>query len=109
MLFRQKTAYDMLISDVSSDVCSSDLLRRSPSSRLRRGEGLMVAIGRFSAHSGRLFQIDVAQIGLEGAEALREAALRLLVGQFRRDDDLFARIPVHRGRDRTSTRLNSSH
>src|SRR3546814_18687933 len=67
-------------------------LRRSPSPRPRRGEGLMVAIGRFSAHSGRLFQIDVAQIGLEGAEALREAALRLLVGKFRRDADPFARL-----------------
>src|SRR3546814_1969305 len=33
-LFKQKTAYEMRISDWSSDVCSSDLLRGAP---LRRG------------------------------------------------------------------------
>src|SRR3546814_4005231 len=61
-----------------------------------------------SVRSDGFFQIDVAQIGLKRAEPLRETVLRVLVGQFRRDDDLLARIPVHRG-DRKSTRLNSSH
>src|SRR3546814_2898858 len=36
--FKQKTAYEMRISDWSSDVCSSDLVRR------REGEQLPVAI-----------------------------------------------------------------
>src|SRR3546814_1172853 len=31
--FKQKTAYEMRISDWSSDVCSSDLVRREPDSR----------------------------------------------------------------------------
>src|SRR3546814_1890246 len=31
--FKQKTAYEMRISDWSSDVCSSDLLRRGPQER----------------------------------------------------------------------------
>src|SRR3546814_4200678 len=42
MLFvKQKTAYEMRISDWSSDVCSSDLLRRSPCtiSLLQYGSG----------------------------------------------------------------------
>src|SRR3546814_1556950 len=39
--FKQKTAYEMRISDWSSDVCSSDLERRAPSRRLvwRGGDG----------------------------------------------------------------------
>src|SRR3546814_2883262 len=37
--FKQKTAYEMRISDWSSDVCSSDLLRRSAiDSRQRRAD-----------------------------------------------------------------------
>src|SRR3546814_7966093 len=34
--FKQKTAYEMRISDLSSDVCSSDLRRRAPA----RGDAL---------------------------------------------------------------------
>src|SRR3546814_8944832 len=33
--FKQKTAYEMRISDWSSDVCSSDLARPSPAARRR--------------------------------------------------------------------------
>src|SRR3546814_9777214 len=43
VFFKQKTAYEMRISDWSSDVCSSDLRRRPrllrPSAALRRGDG----------------------------------------------------------------------
>src|SRR3546814_10836819 len=35
--FKQKTAYEMRISDWSSDVCSSDLVRRRPSTVARTG------------------------------------------------------------------------
>src|SRR3546814_10811164 len=35
--FKQKTAYEMRISDWSSDVCSSDLVRQSRGLRARRG------------------------------------------------------------------------
>src|SRR3546814_15160070 len=34
--FKQKTAYEMRISDWSSDVCSSDLLTANPASDVRR-------------------------------------------------------------------------
>src|SRR3546814_17875876 len=37
--FKQKTAYEMRISDWSSDVCSSDLARRKPGQRARRLAG----------------------------------------------------------------------
>src|SRR3546814_5621410 len=37
--FKQKTAYDMRISDWSSDVCSSDLLDRPPRRSARSGGG----------------------------------------------------------------------
>src|SRR3546814_8703299 len=37
--FKQKTAYEMRISDWSSDVCSSDLYARSPPARFRAAGG----------------------------------------------------------------------
>src|SRR3546814_5964168 len=37
--FKQKTAYEMRISDWSSDVCSSDLFSPSPPPSPREGEG----------------------------------------------------------------------
>src|SRR3546814_4446784 len=46
--FKQKTAYEMRISDWSSDVCSSDLLALAPS--LRRGtQGSWKHVRAFSA------------------------------------------------------------
>src|SRR3546814_13446572 len=44
-LFKQKTAYEMRISDWSSDVCSSDLRRRED----RRGGGRMTALPHTSS------------------------------------------------------------
>src|SRR3546814_2680898 len=38
--FKQKTAYEMRISDWSSDVCSSDLHREQPDLRLHIREGI---------------------------------------------------------------------
>src|SRR3546814_6606052 len=39
--FKQKTAYEMRISDWSSDVCSSDLRSVNPGSRMGKGEKAM--------------------------------------------------------------------
>src|SRR3546814_9007852 len=47
--FKQKTAYEMRISDWSSDVCSSDLCRCASGSL--RGRGAKIA-GRFVDHRG---------------------------------------------------------
>src|SRR3546814_7292827 len=58
--FKQKTAYEMRISDWSSDVCSSDLWRvgmrdqhgMGPRSQDHGGEGLGRVVGQVIAHPG---------------------------------------------------------
>src|SRR3546814_7828001 len=45
-MFKQKTAYEMRISDWSSDVCSSDLLHRLPGGRQPVIFGARVALDR---------------------------------------------------------------
>src|SRR3546814_1763971 len=51
--FKQKTAYEMRISDWSSDVCSSDLGVQPPPARgARRHPGLPQLPGRTGGHSG---------------------------------------------------------
>src|SRR3546814_6536893 len=81
--FKQKTAYEMRISDWSSDVCSSDLLLDGAVD-FRRTEPEAVAIDG----------------GIRAAVDDRAAA--------RRDADPVAMAPDARI-DRKSTRLNSSH
>src|SRR3546814_3555234 len=68
--FKQKTAYDMRISDWSSDVCSSDL--SSDSLRLQLGPSLRWPIfsgGRIRA------QIRAADARADGAKARYERAV----------------------------------
>src|SRR3546814_10675827 len=43
--FKQKTAYEMRISDWSSDVCSSDLLRRAELELGDLAEGIKLRVG----------------------------------------------------------------
>src|SRR3546814_2277807 len=113
--FKQKTAYEMRISDWSSDVCSSDLtltdqraLQRAGPSLRGRGEEADVAGGDHLAGSHSLHVQDVVRgtgevVGQdEGQELLRLAGC--LVGQ--RGD---LRGPLAVALDRKSTRLNSSH
>src|SRR3546814_5633740 len=67
--FKHDTAYDMRISDWSSDVCSSDLLRRRTSSR--RDDGLL---NRDRCATNRLlFYVPLSK--LLRAQALSAAAL----------------------------------
>src|SRR3546814_2411173 len=51
--FKQKTAYEMRISDWSSDVCSSDLPERRVRRRPRDGDGPARRLHRERARSGR--------------------------------------------------------
>src|SRR3546814_2577831 len=55
LLFKQKTAYEMRISDWSSDVCVSDLARRIRLSRLGRADaaaaGLRPGVNRLPARA----------------------------------------------------------
>src|SRR3546814_3277981 len=102
--FKQKTAYEMRISDWSSDVCSSDL-------RAQIGNGLPLENGIDSR--------DGLHSELTGNEAIfidiDFDQLHALIGIIRRDlfDNgsklLAGAAPFRPEIDRKSTRLNSSH
>src|SRR3546814_5930067 len=113
--FKQKTAYEMRISDWSSDVCSSDLVavQQAQQGAAREFAGLVARQGRDTAQAARQeHRIDAA--------AQRAQDVRL--GKRRRDGqrgdapdaDLVAVQLEHHPvldpwKDRKSTRLNSSH
>src|SRR3546814_1833166 len=96
--FKQKTAYEMRISDWSSDVCSSDLaltspdvrIAQAPTDRLIRRDGARQPVRIFRVGQGAL--LDQARIPDRMQVALRAEE---------RDLHIIA--------DRKSTRLNSSH
>src|SRR3546814_3018153 len=113
-LFKQKTAYEMRISDWSSDVCSSDLNCR---------------IDRFTVDVGAVEASDVDDV--EICIFLTELGVTTADGHVVQED-VAVRVPTCRRRrlieqeagscirspldhqkcgsgDRTSTRLNSSH
>src|SRR3546814_7342033 len=97
--FKQKTAYEMRISDWSSDVCSSDLILSSVgTTRTSRGAGALV-YGEASALA-RGDEGGQRQRYSADPQPRRHAALDLGDGARAADD---ARA------DRKSTRLNSSH
>src|SRR3546814_1268199 len=82
--FKQKTAYEMRISDWSSDVCSSDLVARQHVLRTQR------TAGRIEHAQPSPWRIEVIAVDPD------QCAARAIGG------------PV-RIQDRKSTRLNSSH
>src|SRR3546814_10792965 len=103
--FKQKTAYEMRISDWSSDVCSSDLVDCDNSY-------LQSAI------------LPIAALGLEGIAVVGTADALLICPRARSQDmgivvdrlagdPRFAQLVRHMAdesvEDRKSTRLNSSH
>src|SRR3546814_3353474 len=109
--FKQKTAYEMRISDWSSDVCSSDLegtWRPQAVPDLRRYGYRM---------SGRDYHVDIAgnfEVAFDGeADLMRHMAMRTAVPDA--SIDQCPAGPEHDrtrpggGADRKSTRLNSSH
>src|SRR3546814_15791203 len=80
--FKQKTAYEMRISDWSSDVCSSDLLVEVVADEVdllqdqrHRGGEVGAAAGRRQAEAGLLQQLD-AQHVLELAHRTMHRRLR---------------------------------
>src|SRR3546814_7357257 len=95
--FKQKTAYEMRISDWSSDVCSSDLARRA---RHERPHQLQPALGR-----GAVEQVVEAMAHQHAADARRtQRALHRAAPSMRT-----TRAARRSKSDRKSTRLNSSH
>src|SRR3546814_9882938 len=96
-VFKQKTAYELRISDWSSDVCSSDLIGvRHDDDLVIAGLGDVEFLGADVRAEGRDQRAD-----LRRAQHLVEArALDIQDLAPQRQDSL---------RDRKSTRLNSSH
>src|SRR3546814_2441959 len=86
--FKQKTAYEMRISDWSSDVCSSDLL---DALSVRR-EDFLEAHKRVQPSAMREIMIQMPTVRWDDIGGVDEARDRL-----------------REGVDRKSTRLNSSH
>src|SRR3546814_4432656 len=114
--FKQKTAYEMRISDWSSDVCSSDLLgARSNSGEggedperhgsERRSKIKQVASGRFGVTPEYLINAEVLQIKI--AQGAKPGEGGQLPGH--KVSGMIARLRYAKPGDRKSTRLNSSH
>src|SRR3546814_5042901 len=78
--FKQKTAYEMRISDWSSDVCSSDLFDGSRKGRVRRGRDAILALrnsarrGDFGADLGARQHAAVPRIRALAQRALGRAS-----------------------------------
>src|SRR3546814_4184566 len=106
--FKQKTAYEMRISDWSSDVCSSDLAGREiGEQQLHVAHAHVVAVDRVV---GAFLALDLAG-DLEHfllVESRRRRPRGVIQGQgyFRH---VAGRPRRGSGKDRKSTRLNSSH
>src|SRR3546814_6137740 len=96
VFFKQKTAYEMRISDWSSDVCSSDLLAQGVIGLPRMALGAVVRERHLAEADPRHHPADEARLFGQRQQGIERAA---------------AHQPEITGieRDRKSTRLNSSH
>src|SRR3546814_4289847 len=113
--FKQKTAYEMRISDWSSDVCSSDLPGRKSS--LPKQPGVLAPSARLSAPWSWIDAGDSAKTcsaSIDPAFPAPPDARRIVSAPGNRDrlylqqyDALAAKLSAQA--DRKSTRLNSSH
>src|SRR3546814_10106895 len=114
--FKQKTAYEMRISDWSSDVCSSDLQKQLDEFPGTPFEALSRAIAFHADARGSQLSMETAAKAIE-----RHAMGQLLETLEATDAKFFGLIENPEGvralvrelhgqdRDRKSTRLNSSH
>src|SRR3546814_2097285 len=107
--FKQKTAYEMRISDVSSDVCSSDLSIFA-CVLVRHADGRSQGRTRQAESVYRRARVSVegpaSHVFIRGRTVPEDALLethRMRDGSWRR------RSMEQAHRDRKSTRLNSSH
>src|SRR3546814_3075069 len=101
--FKQKTAYEMRISDWSSDVCSSDLVHEHcHSARLRNG------LDDFLRSVAEIVRRDDRQPGL-----CKDLLAQVDIGAFQSHDQRPLETDLTRRRDdaldRKSTRMNSRH
>src|SRR3546814_5654731 len=113
-LFKQKTAYEMRISDWSSDVCSSDLrdCLDGPYA-LGAWEDLQaeIADGAIPNYSWEQFMNDLGlnSLGQEEYEKFGKTYNRSILTDINRMINRVAALTDRRQEDRKSTRLNSSH
>src|SRR3546814_4127570 len=122
--FKQKTAYEMRISDWSSDVCSSDLTKALQRQLDRETERIYsdpaTLRRKVVVRKGRENYLCLLNLedALQGGFAGRAATLAHLVARwaaFTKDGDMVGGdlpgwLPtLFRRKDRKSTRLNSSH
>src|SRR3546814_3711328 len=111
--FKQKTAYEMRISDWSSDVCSSDL----PIAHRHRTEGVRGrAVGRIEGVEDALgltrrtrAEQDGFQIVGARPEAVQPRPRRIIDDHLRQQAFQRSGGRIVVDQDRKSTRLNSSH
>src|SRR3546814_8767555 len=121
--FKQKTAYEMRISDWSSDVCSSDLIRTSPYSshsiseiavQLQLvGPAPLIAAGHSISEIAVQLQRTNAGVCAAQGHSISEIAVQLQLsatGRRVRRCNRISEIAVKMQRvERNSTRLNSSN
>src|SRR3546814_6287088 len=102
--FKQKTAYEMRISDWSSDVCSSDLLIAAPRRQQDESGSRVDSSARHRADQlvERVMPPNILAHQLDRARRRAEGGG---VGRAGRAAERLVRVQ----RDRKSTRLNSSH
>src|SRR3546814_2638653 len=112
--FKQKTAYELRISDWSSDVCSSDLeathYPRNPLDVLSQQIVAMCALDEWSVAELSAVVRSAAPFA-ELSDEVLASVLDLLSGRYPSEEfaELRPRIVWDRVEDRKSTRLNSSH
>src|SRR3546814_9057671 len=101
-VYKQKTAYEMRISDWSSDVCSSDLLDRLDGALrvpVRVGLGAMRSAIRLARQGHVVAEVKIGGLGVADRPFAARAGRRRQRRQHRRGQLV----------DRKNTRLNSSH
>src|SRR3546814_4976277 len=103
--FKQKTAYEMRISDWSSDVCSSDLIERRQALGQHAVQG-EAGIGRRLLHEGAA---GVHHVGDVDSLLVQLHAPRLDLREVEDVADDRQQMAGAAAEDRKSTRLNSSH
>src|SRR3546814_6262169 len=101
LFFKQKTAYEMRISDWSSDVCSSDLLGVVVD--VEHGRHPAATLGQPFGFAGNVALLQLRQAGDVRRGVLADGFQNRGLGDVA-EITLGGRLP-----DRKSTRLNSSH
>src|SRR3546814_8255511 len=81
--FKQKTAYEMRISDWSSDVCSSDLQQRKKPWRIAAVFGPVLLLGYLL----RRFTLDEAMARISARLGVRVAAVKMPMAEAAIDVD----------------------